>query len=717
MYQKHSNKHLFAPLINTYPNRYVLILCTLIFGISHISYAQQAEKPENEKKDATRSAKKAEVPDFFELSLKELMDLSFNVSVSEATDKEESILKTPAIVSRYSATDLTNMGLNSLKDFLSFVPGLIVDQGAFGNGQIMVRGISENFGQKVLFMLDDVPYSQPSHSALPLLGIPLLSINHIEVIRGPGLSQQGSGATAGVIKIVTKDYVEKNARVQVGSNKHANAGFYTHSEFSPNHAFTLSGEAQDEDGFLAYYENDRDNVSTTNQRSEDFTSLLAKYNWNGDEKALHVTAHTYTSTVQGVANPRRLHNTTLTYYGDLFAVSYEQKASDNMILSAYSDYNKHHLTFEFDDTPVEGSQRLFAFKDDGDNNYRWRSGTRFNWTINNTVNWVLGYEYEHRETGDYEIRDGNTNQLQSVSIPADQSYEQALYTQIDTTFDNWRILAGLRHIDNSTSGQESLPQLSVVYTLDAHQSLKALYSVGFNSPNFTQTDIHIPNFPIPTNGNPDLIAEKVASYDISYTYFKNGHQFVGNIYYLQAKDFIQRVRNDDTVTFQNSAKFDRWGYELDYQLSTERLRYFMSLAYQYQDAALINDDRPPNMDGNGPPNMDGNGPPNMNINGQAKLVPQFTSSFGAYYALSSKHHTGFSWRFIGKRYSDNMTPIASYNFVNVHYKYSPKNWELTLTLTNLLDDNISNPDIGSNTAQKITRSDGFGYLMGINRSF
>lgn len=686
MHQKHNSTHSFLLLTHTRFSIYVHVLCALVFSIPYITYAQHVENPE-------KDIKKAEVPEIFKLSLKELMNLSFNVSVSEATNKEESILKTPAIVSRYSATDLKNMGLNSLKDFLSFVPGLVLDQSTFGNGQIMVRGISENFGQKVLFMLDDVPYSQPGHSALPLLGIPLLSIDHIEVIRGPGLSQQGSGATSGVIKVVTKDYIANTARLQAGSNNHANGGFYAHSEFLSDHSVTLSGELQDEDGFLAYYSSDRANVRASNRQAEDFTSFLAKYNWSNTQQALNFSAHTYESTVHGVNDPRALYDTTLTYFGDLFAISYEQKIFDDIILSAYSDYNKHHLTFIFHDVPAIGSQRVFSFKDNGDNNYRWRSGTTLSWDITSTVNWVLGYEYEHREIGDYQIIDGNTNQLQGVSIPADYSYEQAFYTQIDTTFNHWRLLAGLRHIDNSTSGQENLPQLSVVYTLDPYQSLKALYSVGFNSPNFTQTDIFIPNLPIPTNGNPNLTAEKVISYDISYTYFKNGHQFVGNIYYLQAQDFIQRVRSDDVTTFQNSAEFDRWGYELDYQLSTEKLRYFMNLSYQYQYDVLSNDDK------------------------QARLTPQFTSSFGAHYALSNKHHAGFSWRFIGERYSENLTPIASYNFVNIHYTYSPKDWELTLTLTNVLDDDITNPDIENNTAQEIMHSGGFGYLIGISYNF
>lgn len=660
--------------------RDILAPCLLIFGLltlcSPFVSASNLRQPEK--------------PPYFDLSLQELMNMSFNVSVSEATDREASILKTPAIVSRYNSADLHRIGLSTLKDFLSFVPGLVWNQGAFGNGQIMIRGISENFGQKVLFMLDDIPYSQPAHSALPLLGMPLAAINHIEVIRGPGLVQQGSGATTGVIKIVTKKYVAKNVSVKVGSNKLANTSFYINNELSPGHNISFSTERQAEDGFLATYENNDKSITRTHKRAENFTSLLANYYWKDNKNALNVTAHTYKSEENGVNNPEKILPNILSYFGDLFAFSYDQNWSDHITLGIYSDYNKHYLSFDIDDFPFEGSQGKFAFANKGKNNYRWRSGAKILWDLNDKVNWTLGYEYEHKETGNYEITNTSSNQILGIAIDAEQSNEKALYTQIDSSFQNWRLVTGVRYVEHSNSRNEYLPQLSLVYSLSEHQSIKALYSVGFNSPNFFQTNINIPNPPPPTVGNPDLYAEKVASYDLSYTYFKDGHQLVANIYFLEAKDFIERVNTGNRVTFQNSLEFNRSGYELDYQFGIDKLRYFMNVAYQHQ-GQHIND-----------------------VDTQAKLAPKYTLSLGGHYTITNQHNLGASWRFVGERYSDNLTVIKKYNWLNLQYQYTPNNWEITFTVENALNDKITNPDVGSNTTQKLVRRDGIGYLAGIS---
>lgn len=654
----------------------VLALCLLTFSAELVFAREESAEP-----------------DYFELSIEELMKVSFKVSVSEASNQEESILKTPAIVSRFDESDLRSMGLNNLKDFLSFVPGLVWDEGAFGNGQLMIRGVSENFGQKVLFMLDDVPYWQSAHSAIPLLGIPLSSIAHIEVIRGPGLAQQGSGATTGVVKVVTKKHANNAANLRIGSNSLVNANFYVHHEFLPGHNINLSAELQDEKGFLASYENIDLGVSSTNKRAQDFKSILAQYSWSNQTQTMNVSAHKYQSSVNGVNSPERLLPNVLTYWGELLAFSYDHRFSDALTLDLYSDYNKHYLAFDIENFPFDGSQGRIEFEDEGNNNYRWRSGAKAVWTLNTNVNWIFGYDYEHRETGDYEISSLNLNQSFGNAIAAESADEEAIYTQVDTTLGKWRFLAGLRYVENSRAGEEYLPQLSLVYSLDESQSIKALYSVGFNSPNFFQTDIDIPNPSPATVGNPDLLAEKVESFDVSYSYFKNNHQLVANVYYLKGKDFIQRVALDNQVTFQNSLEFDRWGYELDYQMSTDKLRYFMNLSYQHQGAQINVDDI------------------------QAKFVPKYAFSAGGHYTFTDRHHVGMSWRFVDNRYSENLTSIDSYHWINLQYRYTLKDWEMMFSIVNALDDDITNPDVESNTTQRILHSDGLGYMLDVIWNF
>jgi len=144
--------------------------------------------------------------DLLELDLEQLL----KIKVSVASVGSESIKDTPAIVSRYERSDLEKMGISNLRDMFNFVPGVIVQHAITGMAAVQIRGIDEAFNQKVLFLLDGIPYHQPSHSLIPLDGIPWESISHIEVIRGPGTVFHGTQASGGVINVITRENPAKD---------------------------------------------------------------------------------------------------------------------------------------------------------------------------------------------------------------------------------------------------------------------------------------------------------------------------------------------------------------------------------------------------------------------------------------------------------------------------------------------------------------------------
>lgn len=93
--------------------------------------------------------------ELFDLSIAELMEIP--VSASVASSREEPIVSTPAIVSIYRTDEMAELGLRTLRDILSFIPGFITQDGGNGNMPMMIRGLSEGFNKNVLFLLDDVP--------------------------------------------------------------------------------------------------------------------------------------------------------------------------------------------------------------------------------------------------------------------------------------------------------------------------------------------------------------------------------------------------------------------------------------------------------------------------------------------------------------------------------------------------------------------------------
>jgi len=94
-----------------------------------------------------------------------------------------------------------------------------------------------------------------AHSEIPLLGVPIESISHIEVIRGPGAVYYGSNASAGVINVVTKKSEGDVIALSVGSNGLANASTYQHYQLDEDVSLSFALEALRDEGFNGEFMN------------------------------------------------------------------------------------------------------------------------------------------------------------------------------------------------------------------------------------------------------------------------------------------------------------------------------------------------------------------------------------------------------------------------------------------------------------------------------
>jgi len=94
-----------------------------------------------------------EISNLLHLSLQELL----NIEVSVASTKPENISSTPAVVSTYQMQEFMQQGIHTLEQALSLIPGIVVDEGTYGNSTVMIRGVVDAAGSKVLFLLDGIP--------------------------------------------------------------------------------------------------------------------------------------------------------------------------------------------------------------------------------------------------------------------------------------------------------------------------------------------------------------------------------------------------------------------------------------------------------------------------------------------------------------------------------------------------------------------------------
>lgn len=603
--------------------------------------------------------------------MKDLLNMSISelLNVSVASTKTENIAHTPAVVSRYEASDMSHLGLRSLKDMLSFIPGFVVQTSEIGTVSIMIRGFVESFNQKVLFLLDGVPYWQSSHGDNALLGIAFEHISRVEVIRGPGAVIYGTNATGGVVNVITKLGHENQVSFAVGSNNQMRGSAYLSGDWGTiGHLSLMASFKRDQgyDGFFntrnppGFYPQDTP-LEGNIKRYDEHDSLYLRFKNDRLKAGLHV----FGSDASGLAAAASIVNeAVLKYRGYLATVDYQVQTDSNHF-RVFGDYNNFYLAIPTNalfSGREPGVQEMSA---NGNDNYRARIGLRNEYSINDKVHWLVGVEGERRASGEYGNTPDNDDFNRIVTMTPQELDESSLYTQLDFSTGMWRILVGGRYVDNERAGSDFNPRGSLIYKTSARSSVKLLYATGFNSPNFIQQAITIP---FVLAGDPTITAEKVVTIDLAYTYIDDDQLFVANAYRTEAEDFIRRVPNPNAggSLFQNADNFERHGIEIDYQRTIQKGRVFANVAWQKEANQVHADD------------------------GTALFAPQWRVSLGGHLGLQTRHRVGGSLIWLSEREA-----VDSQTGLNLSYHYGGSLVDAYVDLKNVLSETFMTPDIGN----------------------
>lgn len=631
--------------------------------------------------------------DLFDLPLEELM------KVSIVSQQEEAVITAPAIVSSYSRREMEQLGLYSLKDIIDFVPGIQVNEDINGNTPIQVRGLVDSFNQKILFLLNGVPYWMPSHGEFPLYGIPFESIEKLEIIRGPGSVIYGTNASAGVINIVTRKSLGSTFAFGAGKNDFYNGSLYHHQPLNDNYALNISAEIQEDGGYDAEVKNAFNLIDEATytfssdldgslHRSEEHSSLL----FSLESEQLKMMAHTFKSDIESGADGSFVGHRLAKRRGDLFSGEYLLGTNDAQ-WKVYGDINRY-----FRELPTEnitGLARLpgdgtYEFDEDGDDNIRRRGGVNLRYTVNADFLIYSGVEYEDRKTANYRFKyddNGDPSLLPSIGltpeedgsvllIPENQLNEKAVFLELSYQFDKWSTRIGDRYIDNSYYGSQNAPSANIVYQWNDQQSLKLVYNVGFNSPTFLQSSATDSiGRPIDTDVGPELIK----TWDLAYTYSNHFNHFVINGFNIRADDLIQSAQG----TIFNTGLIERNGFEVDYQYRRSGMKIFSSYGYLHEGNRTDEDDI------------------------TAKYAAKHAINIGASYRWH-RHIYGASLRHVSER-----ADVSSYQWLNLAYNYVLPSYELFANIGNALGQDIFHPDVGSTTAVKMQATEKYQYRVGV----
>ena len=134
------------------------------------------------------------------------LDQLVTMEVTSVSKREQKLSEAPSAIVVVTSDDIRRSGSTTVAEVLRTVPGLQVARVTSNKWAVSARGSNGLFTAKMLVLVDGRSVYTPLFSGVywDTQDIPLLDIERIEVVRGPGATMWGANAVNGVINIITK---------------------------------------------------------------------------------------------------------------------------------------------------------------------------------------------------------------------------------------------------------------------------------------------------------------------------------------------------------------------------------------------------------------------------------------------------------------------------------------------------------------------------------
>ncbi len=200
-------------------------------------------------------------------SVEELRDLSLeqlaNIEISSVSKSAEPLSDAPAAIYVISHDDIARSGATTLPEMLRMAPNLEVAQLNPTSYAISARGFNvgdnASLSNKLLVLVDGRSVYTPLFGGVywDMQGVPADTIDHIEVISGPGATLWGANAVNGVINIITRKSSDTQGGVLDvgGGNLARTASLRYGGVLAPDLTYRVHAEGSD---YSSYQQGGRD---------------------------------------------------------------------------------------------------------------------------------------------------------------------------------------------------------------------------------------------------------------------------------------------------------------------------------------------------------------------------------------------------------------------------------------------------------------------------
>ncbi len=474
-----------------------------------------------------------EPKDLFSLSLVELA----KVMVTGSTLTPIDLKAVPSAVTLFTHEEIKRMGLDTLDELMNLVPGFQSYRSSASSLNYPYSSRGRNIGSngsEILLLMDGQRLNDPrtSGSALIAPKIPLMQIQRVEFIRGPGAAIYGSNAMMGVVNIITRAE-DNEVNVSFGSLNRRQVSLLTTQKIG-DVAVDLFGHIDTDNG-QNYHTQDgfSSNTRIGTDDPRELGNLNAKIHWH---KTYLYIQHTQ-SKVENFYVTNRLSNGFNQRSAKLSSISLKQNFHWQSIASS--------LLFGYSVTDVRSYAQLTApgtlsaisnpssndalfaspsFDDYSEIRVQWRN----DWDINARSSLQMGIEFrkidapEAMANNNFDIGDlANGNRpiryygdlLATTMVQSESSRDiLGIYSQYQRQlFKMTHFTLGLRYDHFSSIASQLSPRIGWVQKLNDRHSLKFLYGEAFRAP--SESELNLLNNPV-FKGNPDLKPETVQSLDL-----------------------------------------------------------------------------------------------------------------------------------------------------------------------------------------------------------
>jgi len=501
----------------------------------------------------------------------------------------------PGIVTLLDGEKLRAQGARSVWDAMPYVPGVHATLDAFGAPAVVVRGIQFPFNSgSIQILLNGVPIAREAAGTISsLLFLPMVQVERLEFIRGPGSVLYGDFAFQGLLNIVTR-----------------------------SHENEVSLELDD--------------------RGAQQLSLIAGGKLGGWDGNVNLAAKDNGDAIEAIGNSARDRN--FSGMGSLGRDGLQLRAQ--MVQRHVDDTDGHAPNLGYDETDASADVRYdLPLAQDADSVLRaqylhndissivtsfkgdqWRAGYDITWNRWSRQNWLAGVEYTH---GDIDRAVPPPGPVLPGQPPHPAPILGDLGNRVASVYvqDQIEILPtlrttlGLRYDDTSESGGHVTPRASLVWQAAEHHLLKLQYAEGTRAPTFFELYTGQPQ-----GGRADLDFEINRTAEINYVYERPNLTARATLFHTRIDDMVFAKR--PPPGFGNVAKARAEGAELELtQQIGKTWRIDANLSY-----AQARDNR--------------NGP---RIERSLTEAPHWMGNMGLLWTPAVDWVCGLHWNYVGKR--------------------------------------------------------------------